>query len=278
MAAAIAAALSGCGATHAISSEVDPVARAATVTSHTAGYRMAATIDVGTAAAAVHGTLSGVVDTTHHTGAFTLHEVVAGHSISLQERLSGTTAYMRFPGQPALQRLTGGKKWVKLDFGRALGAMGLGGLPTQGTDPTQFLDYLRTVGAKTAKVGTATVDGAQTTHYHVLVNLDNYPKLFPPARRAAAAHGVATMESVMGRHTLPMDAWIDSRSMLRRMSFSFGECVQSQHLSMTMAMNLSGYGPQTVPPAPSDAEAYDLTPLIEKSVQNLKPGTCSPSA
>ncbi len=269
-----ATALAGCGATRAISGAVDPVAQAATTTSHAAGYHMSATIDATGAGATVHGTMAGVMDTMRHTGAFTLRESLAGRSFSVRERLSGKIVYMQLPSQPALQSLTGGKPWVELDFGRALGAFGLGGLPTQGTDPAQFIDYLRTVGAKPTRVGTETIDGAQTTHYHVLVDLDSYPKLFPPARRAAAARGVATLESAIGTHTMPMDAWVDSRNLLRRMSFSFGECVQSQRLKLGMTMNLSDYGPQTVPPAPSPSEAYDLTPLILKSLKSYKPGTC----
>ena len=159
---------------------------------------MSATIDATGAGATVHGTMAGVMDTMRHTGAFTLRESLAGRSFSVRERLSGKIVYMQLPSQPALQSLTGGKPWVKLDFGRALGAFGFGGLPTQGTDPAQFIDYLRTVGAKPTRVGTETIDGAQTTHYHVLVDLDSYPKLFPPARRAAAARGVATLESAIG--------------------------------------------------------------------------------
>jgi hypothetical protein len=116
------------------------------------------------------------------------------------------------------------------------------------------------------------------THYHVVVDLDNYPKLFPPARRAAAARGVSTLESTIGSHTMPMDAWIDSHKMLRRMSFSFGECVQSQRLKLGMTMNLSDYGQQTVPAAPSASDAYDLTPLLLQSLKSFKPGTCGPAA
>src|SRR6185437_12423932 len=151
----------------------------------------------------------------------------------------GTTVYMRLPNQPALTRLTGGKPWVKLDFSKALGAFGLGGLSTETGNPAQFIDYLRAVGAKTKQVGTATIDGTQTTHYHAVVDLDNYPKLFPAARRAAAARGISTLESMTGTHTMPMDVWIDSNKLLRRMSFSMGECVQSQRLTMAMTMNLS---------------------------------------
>lgn len=155
----MAIAISGCGATHAISGAVDPVAQAATTTAHAPGYRMSATIDATGPTGAVHGTMAGVFDTARHTGAFTQRESLAGHTLSIVERLSGTTVYMRLPNQPALARLTDGKPWVKLDFSRALGAFGLGGLTTQNTNPAQFIDYLRAVGAKTKRLGAETING-----------------------------------------------------------------------------------------------------------------------
>ncbi|HJS94876.1 MAG TPA: hypothetical protein VJ741_11460 [Solirubrobacteraceae bacterium] len=275
---ALAAAVTGCGATKAISGAVDPVAQAATRTAQAPGYRMSVSTVATTAGTTVRGTMTGVIDTARHTGAFTTNETVAGHAVSIVERLSGTTIYMKLPNQSALDSLTGGKPWLKLDFSRALGAFGLGGLTTQSSNPAQFIDYLRAVGAKHTRVGTATIDGVQTTHYHVVINLDNYPKLFPADRRAAAARGVSTLENAIGSHTMPMDAWIDSQNLLRRMSFSFGECVQSQHLTLAMTMNLSDYGPQTVPAAPAASDAYDLTPLLVKTLKNYKPGTCGPAA
>ena len=82
----------------------------------------------------------------------------------------------------------------------------------------------------------------------------------------------------MGTHTMPMDVWIDNQKLLRRLRFSFGECVQSRHLTMGMTMNLSDYGRQAVAAAPSPSQAYDLTPLVLKSLTNFKPGTCGPTA
>jgi hypothetical protein len=270
-------AIVGCGTAKTSGAGGGQVVRAADITSRAPGYRMSGTIDLTGASAVIHGTMSGAFDSAHHTGAFTMQETLAGHPISMAERLSGTTVYMSMPGVPGIERLTGGKPWIKLDFTRALGAIGLG-LPSQSANPAQFIDYLRSVGAQTKQVGTATIDGTQTTHYHVVVNLDNYPKLFPPARRAAAARGVSTMESVIGSHTMPMEVWIGSDKLLRRMSFSFGECVQSQHLTMGMTMDMSHYGPQTVPAPPSPAQAYDLTPLVLKSLGSLKASTCGPTA
>ena len=77
---------------------------------------------------------------------------------------------------------------------------------------------------------------------------------------------------------MPMDAWIDSHHMLRRASFSFAECVQSQRLKLAMTMDLSDYGQQTVPAAPSASDTYDLTPLLVKELKNYKPGTCGAAA
>ena len=270
-------ALGGCGATKTIGGVVDPVARAAEVTSHSPGYRMSGTISVTTSATTVHGTMSGVIDTADHTGSMTMHETVLGHSLSIAERLAGTTIYMGASGQPALARLTGGKHWLKMDLDRALGTLGFGGLPTQTTDPSQFVQYLRAVSAKTTRVGTATIDGTQTTHYHAVIDLDKYPKLFRPAQRPAAAQGIASMETVIGSHTLPMDVWIDSRQLVRRMSFGFTECVQNQHLTMAMTMNMSDYGQQSVPPAPAASQTYDITPLIVKAMKSVKL-TCGTSA
>jgi hypothetical protein len=272
-----AVALGGCGATKTIGSAVDPVARAAEVTSHSPGYRLSGTITVSGAAATVHGTMSGVIDTADHTGSMTMHETVLGHSLTIAERLAGTTIYMGASGQPELARLTGGKHWLKMDLNRALGTLGFSGLPTQTTDPSQFVQYLRAVSARTTRVGTETIDGTQATHYHAVIDLDKYPMLFAPAQRQSAAQGIANMEAIMGSHTLPMDVWIDSQQHVRRLSFSFTECIQNQHLTMAMTMNMSDYGQQSVAPAPPASQTYDLTPLIVKAMKSVKL-TCSTTA
>ena len=263
-------AISGCGATRSVSNAIDPVARAADVTVHAPGYHLTATIRVTSATANVNGTMSGVIDTVRRAGALTIRESLAGHTVSLAERVAGTTVYMRAPNQPALLRLTGGKPWLKMDLNRALGALGFGALPTQSSNPAQFVDYLRAVSAKTTRVGSETIGGVQTTHYHAVTDLDKYSKLFPASRHGSGARGIANLETIMGGHTMPMDVWIDSHQLVRRVSFGFTECIQNQHLHTVMTMNMSGYGPQSVPPAPAASQAYDITPLIAKEMKNVK--------
>jgi hypothetical protein len=58
---------------------------------------------------------------------------------------------------------------------------------------------------------------------------------------------------------------------------SFNGCVQNQHLTMSMNMNMSDYGRQAVPPPPSPSQTYDITPLIVKAMKSVKL-TCATSA
>jgi hypothetical protein len=175
---------------------------------------------------------------------------------------------------PALAKVTAGRPWVKFDMSRMLGAMGLGSLPTS-TDPSQFVDYLRAVGSSTKSLGTAMVRGVSTRHYHAEIDLSRYVKLVPAADRATARRGIANLEAALGGHTLPMDAWIDRTRLVRRVSFSFPECVQGQHLRVGMTMDLYDYGPQKPTAMPPDSQALDITPLITSSLSQIKFGCTS---
>jgi hypothetical protein len=156
-----------------------------------------------------------------------------------------------------------------------MGSLGLGGLSPTGSDPSQFLGYLRAAGGKATRVGTQAIRGVATTHYHAVVSLDRYPRLVPPAQRAAAARGVSVLESALGTHSMPMDVWIDSHSLVRRMSFAFAECVQNQHLNLSMTMDLYDYGRQPQPTLPAASQTYDITPQITKLLTHAKLGCTS---
>ncbi len=258
----------GCGA----SQTIDPVARAADVTAQVPGYRLAATINVSTSAGPAQMTMAGLFDRANRTGVIDAQESIAGHQLHFTEVFSGLTFYLRSSGLAGLNRLTGGKRWLKFDMSRMLGAMGLGSLPTAGTDPTQFVDFLRAVSSSTKKVGTDTVRGVSTTHYHATIDLGRYPKLLPAGQQAAAQRSVSTLESALGGHMLPIDAWIDNRNLVRRIGLNFSECVASQHVQFGMTMDLYGYGLQPRTQLPASRNAFDLTPLLASSLSKLKFG------
>jgi hypothetical protein len=278
--AALAAAvvISGCGATSTVSQTLDPVARAADVTSKVQGYRIQATTTVGTAAGSVQVAMSGIMNRADRTGQMTARETIAGHALTLNERFSGLTFYMDAAGLPGVSQVTHGKRWLKMDMSRTLGSLGLGSLSTTNSDPSQFVDYLRAVSARTRRIGTETVRGAATTHYHAVVDLSRYPRLVAPSARPAARRGISTLETVLGSHTLAMDVWIGADKLVHRLSFGYPECVNSQKLSFNMTMDLYDYGPQPTTRMPSDGQAYDLTPLVSSAMKNIKFGCASSSA
>ncbi len=278
IAAVAAVVISGCGAANTVKQAVDPVAKAAEVTSKVPGYRMSAVVSINTTAGVVKTTMSGVMDRATRTGEMTSTESVAGHAFTMNERMSGLTIYMDASGIPGANQLTHGKKWLKMDMSRAFGSMGLGSLSTSSTDPSQFVDYLRAVSDSTEKVGTDTVRGVATTRYHAIVDLRKYPNIVPASQRATAKHAISTMESVLGGHTMAMDVWIDAGKLVRRMSFDMPECVNNQKLNMSMTMDLYDYGPQPTTQLPPSSQAFDLTPLLSASMQNVKLGCNSSSS
>lgn len=268
---AAAVAVSGCGVTKTVSGFVDPVAKAADVTATAPGYRIAATMTVGLGSTGqtAHATMSGVMDRADKQASITVHETAAGHSATTTEKVSGTTIYMNAAQLGGSGKVPGGKPWIKYDLTQATEAMGMGGLSTS-SDPSQFVDYLRAAGGTATRVGTQTIRGVPTTHYHVVVSFDRYLTIVRPAARAATARSVSLLESMLGSHTMQMDAWIDSKRMVRRMSFSLAECVENQHLNIGMMMDLYDYGPQPRPALPSASETYDITPQVDKVLKNVK--------
>jgi hypothetical protein len=267
-----AALVAGCGSSSSSNASSDPVVRAANVTARVPGYRIAATASINTPASGpLQMQMNGVFDRVNRSGTMTAAETVAGHRFHFNEVFSGLTFYLNASGLPQLGRISGGKPWLKFDMSRMLGAMGLGSLPT-GTDPTQFIDFLRAVSTSTTKQGTAKIRGITTTHYHAVVDLSKYPKLVPASQRAEAQRSVSTMISALGGHTLPMDAWIDASNLVRRAAFNFTECVAQQRVKFGMTMDIYDYGPQNQPQLPASTQAYDMTPLLSATLGRIKFG------
>jgi len=262
----VAALIAGCGSSGA--SRPDPVVRAAYVTAGVPGYRIAAQMNVDSPLGSVAISMNGVYDRLNRRGQISAAESFAGKKINLTEVFSGLTFYMPTSAIPQLSKVAGGKPWLKFDMSRMLGAMGLSSLPT-GTDPSQYVDYLRAVHASPKRIGSARVRGVATTHYRATIDLSRYADLVPSAQRAAAERGISTLERALGAHTLPVDAWIDHDNLLRRLAFRLPECVDNVRLSTSMTMDLYDYGTQKPASLPAAADAYDITPLLSSTLSAI---------
>jgi hypothetical protein len=267
-AAATAFAASGCGAgdsaQHAASSAknaVDPVAQAADVTSaQKGGIAMTITGQVSAAGQNIpmHGT--GTFDRKGKLGQMSLTTRVGGRSLTIDEITQGRTFYMS--SDAFKSELPSGKSWLKLDLDKFAKAKGidlsaLAGNGAQG-DPSQALEYLKGAGTST-KVGSETVDGVPTTHYHVVVDL----------RKAAAKSGAADAKSsveklirLTGTSTIPVDVWVDKDHLVRRETMKYDETIQGQKMTMAMTIDMTKFGVEITAKVPPASETVDGNKLL----------------
>ncbi|MBV9353908.1 MAG: hypothetical protein JO023_00130 [Chloroflexi bacterium] len=266
--ACLATVVAACGSSQ--KSSTVAVVRAADTTAQAAGYRLAGTMTISsTRTGPIDIALGGSFNRSARVGQMTAAFNAGGNRLQFSELLSQLTVYLRTDALPTLARATGGKPWVKLDVSREAGAFGLSSLPTA-TDPSQFVDYLRAVSSKTRSLGTLTVRGVKTSGYQANVDLDRYPTLITPSQQAAVARGVKSLESAIGLHTIPMEVWIDSAGLVRRLGMSFPECAAGTKFQFGMNVDLYDFGPQPTPRLPTANEVYDLTPLVARDLKGAK--------
>ena len=66
---------------------------------------------------------------------------------------------------------------------------------------------------------------------------------------------------------MPIDVWIDSSNLVRRIQLAFSEPLPNtgQTISVAMTENFLEYGPQRVPAIPSASQSTNLLSLIHGS-------------
>jgi hypothetical protein len=259
-------AASGCGAEDSAKqaasdakNAIDPVAQAAeTTTSKDGGMALTMTAKVGVGGQDVPMTGTGVVDRTGKKGKMTLKTAAGGKSLTIDEIIDGHVIYMG--GDVFGSQLPEGKKWVKLDLdaeaakqGIDLGALGGGA----SQDPAAALDYLKGAGPS-RKIGTATVNGTQTTQYHVDVDLR---KVAAKSDDPDAKKAVEKLIQTSGVRTMPVDVWVDDQHLVRRERIAYTGTEQGQKASFDMTIDFTKFGVDVDVAAPPAAQVTDLAAL-----------------
>src|SRR3954452_20894512 len=166
--AAAAFSTAGCGAGDKAKEALDPVAQAADVTGAQDGgiaMTMKATVSAGGQQIAMDG--SGVTTRDGKTGTMAMTTSVAGKTLKLEEIIDHGVVYVRSP--QLSEKLPGGKSWMKVDLNSELAKRGIDFNALTGAggqDPASALAYLKGAG-DSRKLGTETINGVQTTRYHV---------------------------------------------------------------------------------------------------------------
>ncbi len=269
--------IAGCGSSSP-SAKQPPTAtltRAAYVSGSAPGYKALISLrenvpGAGAITATGHGAFT-IVPT--HEGSMTMQlsipsAAAAGlGSLTMQAVFVPGSVYMKLPPQLA-SKIPGGKPWLLINLsqlGKAAGIPGLGSLASGSSslnNPAQYVDYLRAAASGTVRnLGTATVDGVSTTHYHAIIDLSKLPSVVPASSRAAVQQLVAALRQRGSATQLPMDAWIDSAHLVRRVVTSYSEPVNGQQVSVTVQVDLTQFGPQPAPTVPPASQTQNLLSL-----------------
>jgi hypothetical protein len=262
------AALTGCGSSRAVSAAIDPVAQAAETTTHTDGAQLALRLSVELPTGGAPLTIGGHGDINLQDREAELFMTVKGLPSSVTQKLpSGGLTMTELLGKNAIYidspvfgaKLPGGAKWVKLDLGKAASSLGLDPqtLTSGQTDPSQYLQFLK-AGGSIQKAGSDNIRGVATTRYKGSIDLNKVAALATAKDRADTKAAIEKLTAQLGTDSLPMEVWIDSRHMVRKLRLALSVSVSGQHVSTKIEEELFGFGPTPAVNLPAAGEVYEL--------------------
>jgi hypothetical protein len=273
--------VAGCGgSTSNSTTRTISLSRAAYVSAGSSGYQAVVTLTEGIPnAGQVSITGNGSFSLSSHAGSIDMRMSIpsgaaaqAGLSnFHLQAVFVPGFIYMKLPASLA-GKIPGGRPWWQINLsqvGKLAGVPGLSSLMS-GTsslnDPGQYLDFLRaTANGSVKNLGRATVNGVQATHYRAAVDLTKLPSAVPASARAGIGQLVAALEK-RGALTraFPIDAWIDSSHLIRRIQINFNQPLGTgQSAAVAMRMDFVHYGPQPAPKTPPPDQTLNLVAFLQ---------------
>ena len=229
-----------------------PVALAASVSARAAGYWFTSQISGGIAGTSFSVNGSGAINIGPPTSG-SLTETIG--STTVNERIVGSSVYVQSPTSP--------NSWSRIDISGALASVGdSSSTSLSSSDPSQTVELLRSAGTVTDQ-GADTVDGIATEHYHAQVDLSRYASTLPASQQAAAEQNAQRLAQLTGSSTLPVDVWIDSAQLVRKLQLSLSIDTKVGTLSESLTTTFSDYGPQAQVSAPPAGEVTDISGQVD---------------
>jgi hypothetical protein len=259
---AAAGCLSGCGS--GAEATLDPIARAAEVTTQSDGAQLAMTMQMSLAGKQVSLNAHGDLDMAHQEGEIFLEmsglsaltEGKVPDETTMTELFTANSLYMSSP--LFANALPNDAQWMKINLGNLEQEAGINpqSLTSGETDPAQYLQYLRASSGTVTKVGTATVRGVPTTQYSATIDPAEAISQLDKGDSSAEEKLRSTFAET-GMSSIPVQAWVDSQNRLRRVQLQMDMSVSGEPLQMTINEEFFGFGPIPAANAPSSGEVYE---------------------
>lgn len=154
-----------------------------------------------------------------------------------------------------------GASWMRLDIARVQQSIGLdpSSLTNGGADPAAYLRYLIASGGASHLVSHDTLRGVSTSHYGGTVDLLKALEAQPSADRNKLRAAFAKIAAQTGLRKLPVDVWIDSHGLVRKVSLKMSVGAGGQHGDVAIAVEYFDFGPTPSITAPPASEVFDAT-------------------
>lgn len=275
-----AVAVAGCGSSSSTSgTKTISLTRAAYVSAGARGYKALVSLQENIPSAGlIRMTGTGSFSLPSHSGSMTMQmsipSAAAGQlglgSLTLQAVMVPKAFYVKLPAALA-SKIPGARPWWEINLNQAGKLAGIPGLSSlmSGTsninDPGQYLDFLRATASGSVKdLGPATVDGVPTTHYRAAIDFGKLPNAVPASDRPGIQRLIATLQSRGAlAHRFPVDAWIDSSHLIRRIQMTYNQPLGSgTAAAVSMRVDFVDYGPQPAPQIPPKNQTVDLLTLF----------------
>jgi hypothetical protein len=246
------------------------ITQAADVTGHVAGADLGGSVDVNAAGRSINMSLSGYESLARHDGTLTFRingaPGISGSAAAFRMRFLYPVVYMSSP--LFASALPAGKQWLRFNVASLLRQQGVNPtvLSSAQSDPAQYLQYLKAVSGQVQNLGTETIRGVETTHYHAVSDLSRYASLLPASERATAQRAYSRLEQITGAKRIPMDVWIDSHHLVRQMRVNLtthpsSGTLAGQPVNETLTVDLFNFGPKPGVAAPPASQTEDLSAL-----------------
>ncbi|MEU1003039.1 hypothetical protein [Streptomyces tibetensis] len=159
--------------------------------------------------------------------------------------------------KPPKGQAPGGKPWIKIDLGKVAGQQGAG--DGSMSDPARSAAYAKAITDKdVTEKGQATINGVETTHYRVSVDVAGLPD------------GDSLRKQV--GPTLPMDVWLDDEGRMRRQQLdmtvktpeatrrsSSGASSAPGKVTVRTVMDFTDFGTEVEADEPPAGQVTDMT-------------------
>lgn len=164
--------------------------------------------------------------------------------------------YMELPASMSSMLGSSDKPWVRFDLGSSnplSQALGSEANLADQANPSQLINQIAQAGTIT-KVTQETLNGQQTTHYTITVNVQ---------KMVQTMTGDATEKqalSQLGITTMPFDIWVNSASLPVKIvtSLAFADPTSGQSQQVNITINYTGWGQPVTITAPPASEVTTL--------------------